>query len=1658
MTRITTTLSLLLLPFLVFAQPVNDDCSGLIDLGVAPACPDTVFFTNVDATASDIGFGNVPTCFEGLAQNDVWFAFTTSDTIFDYTITVTGLSDGSGSTPMSNPEVALYRGDCGFDLLAELACASAEDGSNFIELDVLGLTPNIVYFIRINDYSASATPNWGTFQLCVDEMEPASTIDEGGSTACSGILYDSGGEDGDYQNNENNTFTICPDQPHGCINFTLDNYFIESGSLDGLFFYDGDTPSPANLIAQIGGFSFSGDDGGGGVCYQVQAFSGCLTVNFTSDATSTFQGFEGSWECSTDCEPLEQVSVDANITEEQIVDFVSVAQTLATVTDINCDQGQYGLFEAGDQTNLGLERGLVMTTGSIANVPGPNTLPSAGQIGSGLGDPDLDYLSTQNGNGTLSQDACIIELDVLAATNELTFEYVFGSEEYPEFVDSDFNDIFAFLISGPGIVGDPNINNQENIAVLPNGMNTPVQINSLNNIQNWEYYRNNLGGTSLEYDGLTSDFLGVKKSLTARAQVQPCSTYHLKFAIADRGDQSYDSGVFISELRGGTPNLSVQYNSGIEYLVEDCVNTPDEVTIELSNALDDTSSYVVVIGGTATPDVDYILQMPDTIVFLPGETSLSFPIEALSDLITEPTETITISLTNDFGCGEVTYTEIFIELRDEIQVNIQIEQDTALICQDSSLVLEATGGASYFWTPVSVFSNPTSPTPTATPTMSQWVYVEGIVGPCVDNDSIYLQLVDPQIMAMPEDTVSICQGESVQFESTNNVNNMNLQWVPAAGLDDAGIPNPLATPDVTTEYIVSVDVAGCFVYDTVYIDVSPFDFPEVIGDTLLCEGYSVQLASTIATDTTTTTFVWTPDFALDNDSIAGPIATPLTTTTYELIATSENGACADTAQVTVEVFPANVTISNPDTTEICLGDSVVLSAVTSIGTADGLLWSPDDGTLSDTVGLEVTAVPEISGWYYSALTVGQCIVFDSAYIRVDSLPELEIMADPAEQPYCQGDIITLSSPAFEPGFYPDIEHEWISGFLYETPDTLFNMVFNAQDTVVFRRVTTNRACVDTAELLVNVIEPPVTNITPADTVICLGESVQFLLEITGQYDEVTWSGDGLSCTDCLDPVATPTSAGTATYNIEIDAEGCETPVSTSFQVLGDPIVSLNTMRSICEGGSIQLNTAADGISTYTWTSSTDPGFLSNDPLLTVSPVQTTTYFLVADNGVCPPVETEITIEVIPQASINLMPDALTICEGESVTIMTEVINPSDVDSFLWVNSVTNDTLFTQDITVPLDQTTTFMLFFSSADGCEDLMEEVTIEVLPLPVTDLISNTTICFGESIQLNLDSDDNSTYTWTSTDPAFNQFNVAEPVVSPAQTATYTLVADNGICPLDPQEVTVEVIGVVTLSLQGPNGLVCSGDEVQLTANAIGGSSEDQFNWTGSDGTTYQGDTILVAPEATTQYTLDYTSGGGCQMLTDSLLVQVEEGVTINGLIFEPDTVTYFIGNTVTITADYETNLTEGLIFSWFQNGELIQSGEGLEQITVDLLQADTVPFSLIIETPSGCTALFTSSILVERPIVDVPNVFTPNDDGDNDFFNIVVQGNSFGAIEIVEFQVYNRWGQQVYDNETPDTGWDGRMNNNEQPTEAYFYQISVAYLNGETLNFQGSVTLVR
>jgi hypothetical protein len=206
-------------------------------------------------------------------------------------------------------------------------------------------------------------------------------------------------------------------------------------------------------------------------------------------------------------------------------------------SNVTANNGAYGYFRNPGNPHFPFESGIVMSTGAISAAAGPNTSTSSSGASPGSGsDPDLAALVS----GANINDACVIEFDFIPASDSIVFNYIFGSEEFPEYANSSFNDVFGFFLSGPGING-PYTNNAINIALLPNNM--PVTINNVHNY-NYYYASPNSGQTSPgSYYGAVQ-FDGNTILLTARAEVQACQTYHIKLAIGDRSDSSYDSGVF----------------------------------------------------------------------------------------------------------------------------------------------------------------------------------------------------------------------------------------------------------------------------------------------------------------------------------------------------------------------------------------------------------------------------------------------------------------------------------------------------------------------------------------------------------------------------------------------------------------------------------------------------------------------------------------------------------------------------------------------------------------------------------------------------------------------------------------------------------------------------------------------------------------------------------------------------------------------------------------------------------------------------------------------------------------------------------------------------------------------------------------------------------
>lgn len=222
--------------------------------------------------------------------------------------------------------------------------------------------------------------------------------------------------------------------------------------------------------------------------------------------------------------PLNGTTVTAS---DMAQSLVGSGVTISNVNYSGADAAS-GYFSGGIAAGIGIESGIVLTSGYASNLNGTSNTSDAISSENGSGsDADLAGLIP----GFTINDATYLEFDFVSDGNAAYFQYVFGSDEYTEWVGSNYNDVFGFF------------SNNANVALIP-GTTTPVSINNVNSGLNSTYYNNNDlddGGATFafEYDGFTDVFTASIINLTIGA------TYHLKLAIADAGDTALDSGVFL---------------------------------------------------------------------------------------------------------------------------------------------------------------------------------------------------------------------------------------------------------------------------------------------------------------------------------------------------------------------------------------------------------------------------------------------------------------------------------------------------------------------------------------------------------------------------------------------------------------------------------------------------------------------------------------------------------------------------------------------------------------------------------------------------------------------------------------------------------------------------------------------------------------------------------------------------------------------------------------------------------------------------------------------------------------------------------------------------------------------------------------------------------
>lgn len=578
---------------------------------------------------------------------------------------------------------------------------------------------------------------------------------------------------------------------------------------------------------------------------------------------------------------ISQLSTNSNVSPTTLVQNVLLGGgVVASNISYSGNSNAIGSFN-GSSCNIGLGAGVIITTGTVKNQTsllgkqqgpfGPNNLPDAG------------YDNLHGGNSLLESivnadtyNAAVLEFDFTATGTEVSFRYVFGSEEYPEYVNQGYNDVFGFFISGPNPLGG-NYNNT-NIARVP-GSNSVVSIDNVNSSTNSAYYVNNGDGNTspqnssayyVQYDGFTVP-------LTAHANLVCGATYHIKIAIADVGDPIFDSGVFLEEqsfvshdaVEVTTQTNNVAANLADNQIYEGCGDV--NVILTRSDSLAYSQTFSVSYSGSANSSTDFS-SLPGSVTFSPGQTSQSFLVEGIYDSIQEGTESLLIMIQYYDACGNLIQDQVTLYLLDEPPLNLIMPPDTALACPNSSIDIQpvVSGGVapySYSWNNGSTSSSiDVSPVSSTTYSLT----VRDACSYQMKTGSTFVDVLpyQPPVVDLGSDIAIQCPNQEVLLGASvnNGYGAISYLWENGGTTDTTTVQSLY-----TNNYWIQVtDACGSQALDTVKVTILGSVLQtETFGGGVYCKSDSIEIGVEATGGTGDYSYLWSN---LDTTSIVNVLA------------------------------------------------------------------------------------------------------------------------------------------------------------------------------------------------------------------------------------------------------------------------------------------------------------------------------------------------------------------------------------------------------------------------------------------------------------------------------------------------------------------------------------------------------------------------------------------------------------------------------------------------------------------------------------------------------------------------------------------------------------------------------------------------------------------
>lgn len=761
-------------------------------------------------------------------------------------------------------------------------------------------------------------------------------------------------------------------------------------------------------------------------------------------------------------------------------------------------------------------------------------------------------------------------------------------------------------------------------------------------------------------------------------------------------------------------------------------------------------------------------------------------------------------------------------------------------------------------------------------------------------------------------------------------------------------------------------------------------------------------------------------------------------------ATYTNNGC----QAPIDPLISTVSAS---TNSVCPGAVLNVNALITSGSYSSFFWTGGQGTFGTPLTLASTyqtnaTYTGVDELYFGIVTNCNDTVYDTLQITINNGANINLTAS-GPTTFCQGDSVILTASGAAP-------------YLWSTGATTASITVLNSGTYT---VTGTSSCgVATASQTVTVNNNATTSISAGGpTTFCAGGNVNLTASGASTY---LWSTGATTATINVTSAGTYTvtgtsSCGTATANQVVVVN----PLPSALITAGGP-------TTFCTGSNVTLT--ASGGSTYLWstgaTTAVITAFTSN------------TYTVTVTNSCGTSSAAQQVIELpLPTAFITVN-GGTTICQGQTTTLIASGQNGNG--TFLWSTGATADSIVVS---------TAGIYTVTNSNSCGNVSYQQTINVTPLPAATITASgpTTFCQGQSVVLNAPA--GYSYVWSDG-------STGASITANAAT-TYTVTVSNSCGSSSAsQAVVVNPLPQVSTSVTGPT-VLCANDSATITAtgngsfiwstgattasitihnigtytvsvtNSCGTSTSSQtftagalpiVSITGSDGVicnpgiehleatgtgTFQWSTGAVGA------TVDVTSVGvyivtatnSCGSSTDSIQITSSNPIAD----FTPTVTT----GPAPLTVTFLNQSQNALLYNWtFGNGatspldtpEYTFTNEGIYNVI------------LTAEDSYGCIDTHIDTIYVLNAGLYVPNVFTPNNDDRNEYFNVSGTG-----LSSVEGSIINRWGDKISTWNTLTEGWNGsNFDGDKSPEGVYYYLIKVTFTNKTTKKLYGTVTLLR